>query len=80
MMLLDELQKKQTENELAPYYKIPSNWLRQENSYEITALITDGNFEVYHDLTFIPTKCHWFEIEGADSYSSYSKLDQMPGD
>jgi hypothetical protein len=46
----------------------------------VTASISDGNFEAYQDISFIPTKCHWFEVENSNSYESYEVLNQMPGE
>jgi hypothetical protein len=43
-------------------------------------LITDGNFEVYADFSFIPSKCRWFEIANFGSYQAYQELDILPGE
>lgn len=79
-VLTDELSENEEDDIEVPYFYVTSKWLRQENLYDIVALITDGNFEIYKTLSFIPSKCRWFVLVNSDSYSTIEKLEHLPGE
>jgi len=61
---------------------ISSFRLRQENIYEIKAVVTNPGVTFYMEdfVRFIPNSCQWFEVDGFDSESAYVEFLEMPGE